>query len=46
MSALHLDFCMALQILSDADFTHLQNFSENETNIRIFSNILNSLKEI
>jgi len=52
MAALHFDFCLALQIFSDAEINSYhsnksdQRFGENETNKKIFANLLNSLKDI
>jgi len=48
MSALHFDFCLALQIVSDAEMSsnNTLKFGEDETNKKIFGNVLNSFKNI
>ena len=52
MACLHFDFCLALQYMSNIDSFGNANqnlkhqYAEDETNKKIFSNILNSLKDI
>jgi hypothetical protein len=45
MAALHFDFCLAMQIFSDAESTD-SKFGEKETNKKIFGNVLNSFRDI
>ena len=52
MACLHFDFCLAAQYLSNTDSFDAANqnlkqqYAEDETIKMIFSNILNSLKDI